>query len=101
MSKGTVSHHSRGVRNDLFLQQEIKKFNTKNKEVEIINSTTKKADQIITVKIGKKVFKGQGKDRPTAVANVTEKIKNHKPTLIKRRVRKIIKKASSYIKKRA
>lgn len=92
-------HFSEGVTNDLALREAMNNFkNGKNIKDEIKNDQDKNGNQTVTVKMNGTTFIGQGKNRALAVADVTKKIQNHKPTLIKRKVDKLLKK---FIFKRA
>jgi tRNA threonylcarbamoyladenosine modification (KEOPS) complex Cgi121 subunit len=83
-------HFSKEIINELALQRAIEEIRQPKDTVKI-NDSTKGDKQIICVEIGTKKFSGSGETKPLAIKSVTEKIRNHKPALIKRQFGKIIK----------
>jgi hypothetical protein len=83
-------YYSEEVTDNLALQRAIKEIKKPNDKVEI-NNSKKKGKQKICVEIGSKKFSGEGETENLALKSVTAQIKNHKPSLIKRRLGKVIK----------
>ncbi len=83
-------YFSEEVTNDIALNRAIEEIKEKKDKVKIKDSV-EKGKQVIYLEIGEKKFFGKGDTKSLAVKSVTEKIKKHKPALIKRQFGKLMK----------